>query len=66
MGGALGSSDLPAAAHGWASGAAWFLMMTAFHFQYRDFLKLSALFQQAKAKLEAAAREAAAEEAAAS
>lgn len=59
MGGALGASSVTPAVHGWAAGGAWFLMMTAFHFQYRDFLKLSALFKQAQSKLEEAAQEAA-------
>ncbi len=60
MGGALGASSLTAAAHGWGAGIAWLAMMTAFHFQYREFCKLSGQFAQAQSKLEAAAQEAAA------
>lgn len=58
LGGALGASSVTPAVHGWVAGAAWCLMMTAFHFQFRDFRKLSSLFEEAKAKLEAAARDA--------
>jgi hypothetical protein len=60
MGGALGASSLTAAAHGWGAGIAWLAMMTAYHFQYRDFCNLSELFKQAQSKLEAAAQQAAA------
>lgn len=66
MGGGVSTLAVTPAVHGWSCGAAWLCMMTAFHFQYRDFRKLSGLFEEAKAKLESAAREAAQAEAAAS
>ena len=58
MGGAADTGSTSPAAHGWASAVALAVLVGAFVWQYRDFAALKALFERARATLEAAAREA--------